>query len=133
MLTQIIKSFAEWFSLKPILDNTKIRPMFQEREIWMAHIGSNIGFEIDGKSIESLRPIAVFKKLSKNTLLVIPLTTSLKSGTWYSKSNVKGVEGRYCLNQIRMIDAKRLKYRIERIDQNDFDNLKSDFNNLINS
>jgi hypothetical protein len=65
-------------------------------------------------------------------ILVIPLTTSLKSGTWYSKSNVKGVEGRYCLNQIRMIDAKRLKYRIERIDQNDFEKLKSDFNRFIN-
>jgi mRNA-degrading endonuclease toxin of MazEF toxin-antitoxin module len=131
MITKIIKNFSQWFTLKPELDENKVRPLFQEREIWMAHIGSNIRFEIDGKSVESLRPIVVFKKLSKNTMMIIPLTTSLKSGTWYSQSNIKGVEGRYCLNQIRMIDAKRLKYRIERINQDDFEKLKSDFRDLI--
>lgn len=126
-----IKSFASWFAIKPKLDNFKQRPLFQEREVWMCHFGSNIGFEIDGKKQESLRPAIVFKKLSKFTLLVIPLTSKLKNGTWYSPSKVKNREGRFCLNQIRMIDSKRLKYWVEQIDTNDFAKLKLDFQKML--
>jgi mRNA interferase MazF len=128
-----VKNFIEWFKLKPQLDEHKQRPLFQEREVWMCHLGANIGFEIDGKNKDALRPAIVFKKLSGNTLLIIPLTSSLKNGSWYSPSFVKNQEGRYCLNQIKMIDAKRLKYEIERIDQNDFSRLRQDFQKMIES
>ncbi len=97
------------------------------------HLGANIGFEIDGKNIEQLRPIIVIKKLSQNTLLIIPLSSHQKNGTWYSLSFVKEQEGRYCLNQIRMIDCKRLKYRMEKVDLKTFKKLKDDFNNFFNS
>jgi len=130
-LSTFFKNFADWFVLKPKLDKNKQRPLFKEREVWMCHLGSNIGFELDGKNTESLRPAIVFKKLSKNTLLIIPLTSSLKNGSWYSPSFVKGREGRFCLNQIRMIDSKRLKYWIEQIDGDDFEKLKQDFDKML--
>lgn len=128
-----IKNFLDWFYLKPKLDKEKQRPLFQEREIWMCHFGANIGFEIDGKKEEALRPIIVFKKLSKDTLLAIPLSSHKKDGTWYSKSIIKGREGRYCLNQVRMIDAKRLKYWIEQIPSDDFLQLQKDFQVFLSS
>jgi hypothetical protein len=121
------KNFFDWFKLKPKLHENKKRPLFQEREIWMCSFGANIGFELDGKQIDLLRPVIVFKKLSKNTLLAIPLSSHQKNGSWYSPSFVKNREGRYCLNQIRMIDSKRLKYWMERIDENNFLKLKNDF------
>ena len=128
-----IKNFLDWFKIKPKLHDEKQRPLFQEREVWMCHLGSNIGFELDGKQKEHLRPIIVFKKLSKNTLLVIPLSSHQKNGTWYSPSFIKNREGRYCLNQIRMIDSKRLKYWIEQITSDDFAKLKKDFDNFLKS
>jgi mRNA interferase MazF len=126
-----LKNFTDWFKLKPRLDKDKQRPLFQEREVWMTHLGSNVGFELDGKNLESLRPSIVFKKLSSNTLLIIPLTSSLKNGSWYSPSRVKGIEGRFCLNQVRMIDSKRLKYWVEQIDSNDFNKLRKDFDKML--
>ncbi len=131
-MTQFLKNFLQWFQIKPRINTEKQRPLFQEREVWMCHFGTNIGFELDGKSIESLRPVIVFKKLSHETLLVVPLSSHQKNGSWYSPSFVKKREGRYCLNQIRMIDAKRLKYWIERIDDRDFKNLQVDFIRFLN-
>lgn len=131
-MNHIIKSFLSWFEIKPKLDerNAKV-PSFSEREIWMCHWGVNVGFELDGKNEEALRPIIVFKKLSHETFLAIPLSTGRKEGSWYSPSLVQEVEGRYCMNQIRMIDRKRLKYRIERVVEKDFQNLKEDFKRFM--
>jgi len=128
-----IKNFLDWFRLKPHLDEHKQRPLFQEREVWNCHFGVNIGFEIDGKKSDTLRPAIVFKKLSKNTLLIIPLTKTVKNGSWYSPSFVQNKEGSYCLNQIKMIDSKRLKYKIERISDDDFEKLKQDFDKMLKS
>lgn len=131
MSQNFIKNFADWFKLKPLLDNSKKRPLFKDREVWMCHFGSNVGYELDGKNIEYLRPIIVFKKLSKNTLLGIPLTSNQKVGSWYSPSSINNLKGNYCLNQIRSVDAKRLKYLMGQIDSNDFNELKQNFYNMI--
>jgi mRNA-degrading endonuclease toxin of MazEF toxin-antitoxin module len=125
------KNFLDWFSLKPKLDKYKRSPLFNEREVWYCHLGTNIGFELDGKKTELLRPAIVFKKLSKDTLLIIPLTKTLKNGSWYSPSFIQNKEGRFCLNQIKMIDSKRLKYKIAQIDDKDFEKLKQDFDKML--
>lgn len=131
-MNDFIKTFLQWFQVKPKLDERTRVPSFSEREVWMCYWGVNVGFELDGKNEEALRPIIVFKKLSHETCLAIPLSTGMKEGSWYSPSFIQGTEGRYCLNQIRMIDRKRLKYRVERIDQNDFNQLKQDFKQFMN-
>ena len=131
-MSTLLKSFFKWFEIKPKLNEEKQRPPFQEREVWMCHFGTNIGFELDGKNDELLRPVVVFKKLSHETFLAIPLSGHQKIGSWYSPSCVNGKDGRYCLNQIRMIDAKRLKYCVEQITSNDFKKLKSDFDTFLN-
>lgn len=97
----------------------------------MCYWGTNVGFEIDGKNDESLRPVIIFKKLSHETALAIPLSSGNKAGTWYSPSLVQGVLGRYCFNQLKMIDRKRLKYRLEKISSHDFERLKKDFQKFI--
>jgi mRNA interferase MazF len=127
----LLKHVSGWFQVQSRLNTRKRRPLFQEREVWMCHWGANVGFELDGKTREGLRPGIVFKKLSGNTLLLIPLTSKLKDGTWYSPSYVKQREGRFCLNQIRMIDAKRLKYRMERMSEGKFQQLKYDFQQML--
>lgn len=122
-MASFFKNFLGWFQIKPKIHERKRIPSFSEREVWMCYFGANVGFELDGKKEECLRPVIVFKKLSHETFLAIPLSTGRKQGSWYSPSFVQKRKGRYCLNQIRMIDRKRLKYRIERIDENDFQKL----------
>lgn len=126
-----IKNFLDWFSLKPKLDRLEQRPLFQEREVWNCHWGSNIGFELDGKNDKFIRPILVLKKLTHNTFLGIPLTTKLKNGTWYVKSTVKNKEGRYIISQIRMVDSKRLYNKIEQIPDEEFFKVKTRFINFM--
>jgi len=121
-----IKNFVEWFQKKPIIDNKEDRLRFKEREVWYIHFGTNIGFELDGKE-EFLRPCLVIKKLSNETLYVIPLTSKKKNGTWYFPSNVGETEGRYIFSQMRSIDSKRLKYYVETVSKKEFSTIKTSF------
>lgn len=132
-MNAVEKDFQEWFKRKPKLHERSALPSFSEKEVWMCHLGTNIGFEIDGKKEESLRPIIVFKKLSSETFLAIPLSTKIKNGSWYSPSFIHKKEGRFCLHQIKLLDRKRLKYRIEKITQKEFQKLKSSFQSFLES
>lgn len=130
-MSNFIKNFVDWFKFKTNLEINKQRPLFNEREVWMSHTGVNIGFEQDGKGESFLRPVLILKKLTSNNFIGLPLSTSLKNGSWYSKSLIKGKEGRYLLNQVRLFDAKRLAYLEERIDEKEFKRVKADFIALI--
>jgi hypothetical protein len=122
-----IKKFSEWFKLKIKLNKNFQPPSFSEREIWNCHFGLNIGYEVNGKKSKFLRPVLVFKKISKETFLGIPLTTKLKTGSWYYKSFIKGKEGRFVFSQVRVFDAKRLNNRIEKIKFEEFRKVKRGF------
>lgn len=121
-----LKNFVDWFRLKPNLDQVKSRLSFKEREVWFVYFGINVGFELDGKT-DYLRPCLIVKKLSKETFLAIPLTSKPKNGSWYFPSFVQNLEGRYIFSQIRLFDAKRLKYFVETINEKEFRNIKQNF------
>jgi mRNA interferase MazF len=123
----MIKKFINWFKLKPKLDKLTQGPLFQEREVWNCHWGVNVGFELDGKNEKFVRPVLVIKKLTHYTFLAIPLTSKLKEGSWYVKSYVKNIEGRYIISQIRIVDSRRLYNKIERIPEVDFMEVKASF------
>jgi hypothetical protein len=126
-----IKNFLDWFALKPKLDEQDFRLSFKEREVWYCYFGANIGFEIDGKE-EFLRPCLIVKKLSKETFYAIPLTSKPKNGSWYYPSFVQNKHGSYIFSQMKLIDSKRLKYFVERLDENEFAKVKSEFINFFN-
>ena len=44
------KDFQGWHQLKININESKKLPTFNEREIWWCSIGTNIGFEMDGKN-----------------------------------------------------------------------------------
>lgn len=124
---KFLKNFLDWFQLKPKLDNLTQSASFSEREIWYCHFGVNVGFEIDDKKSEFLRAVLVFKKLSKETFIGIPLTSKAKNGSWYYPSFVDNKNGSYLFSQVKSIDSKRLFSRIERIDSEEFDKIKTAF------
>jgi mRNA-degrading endonuclease toxin of MazEF toxin-antitoxin module len=123
--------YYKWCELKQkISKKTPLR--FKEREIFFIHMGKNIGYEQNGKGSEFLRPVLVYKKFGNETFLGIPLTNSMKEGMFYTKVKFKNRTNTALLSQIRLFDAKRLKYFVCRLPQNEFNKIKEDLNRLIN-
>jgi mRNA interferase MazF len=126
-----IKNFIDWFRVKPKLDQLNHKPPFvEEGNIWWCYIGENIGTEISGKGDKFSRPVLILRKLSKFTFLTAPLSTKIKQGSWYVKFFQNDKEVVACLNQIKIIDYRRLDDRIGKIDNSDFEKVKKCFNDL---
>lgn len=106
------KDFRAWHNKKEILHQSDCRVFFHEREIWVTHLGVNVGFEQDGKGSDFLRPVLIIKKFSKSLLWCLPLTRKQRKGNYYFPFNFKSNLSIVTLSQIRVIDAKRLKYKI---------------------
>jgi mRNA interferase MazF len=86
----MFKKFLEWIGLKEKIHNKKSVPLyFNEGEIWWCAVGENIGIEINGKGKLFSRPVFVYKKLSKDGFLGIPLTTQEKKGSWFIEIDFK--------------------------------------------
>lgn len=119
------KNFENWHSEKSKLHDEKIRPNFHEREIWFASVGLNIGFEQDGRGDNFLRPVIVIKKFNKEVLWGIPMTKTDKKGKYYFQFNFDNKKSSVAiLSQIRLIDSKRLQYKIGDLNEADFLEIK---------
>jgi mRNA interferase MazF len=116
-----MKDFDGWNSRKKNLERKSFYKFYKEREIWWCALGLNVGFEVDGKSKEFLRPVLIIKGLSRETCLIAPLTTSKRSNPLrINIGNMTGKEAQVSLSQIRVIDIKRLVEKIVIIDQEKF-------------
>ena len=125
------KEYSRWHTTKSII-NEKERPAFNEKEIWFANIGSNIGCEEDGKGKTFLRPVIILRKFSKEACLAVPLTRSFRVGVfYYNFSFSEGPISTAILSQLRLIDSKRLNYRAGTIGKNDFVELKEKLRRLL--
>lgn len=105
-------------------------PLLNTGEVWWASIGENIGVEINGKSKDFTRPVIIFKKFSSGFYFVIPLTTQIRTGSWYVNYRHQGRAITACLHQARSIDHRRLHTRLGRLDDRDFEKVKDGFKNL---
>jgi len=127
----MLKLFKKWITLKEKIDTSKHKPPFvSQGDIWWAHIGENVGSEINGKSNQFSRPVIIFKKLSHGFYFVIPTTTQQKSGTWFVPFRQKNIDMIACLHQARSIDHRRLTTKIGTLDDKDTECVKKAFSNL---
>ena len=128
----MLKDFKDWFTLKPKIHNEKVRPHFREQEIWFGALGTNVGFEQDGRGDKFLRPVIILRKFNQEIFLGIPLTGSEKTGKYYyAFSFKKGIISAAILSQVRLLDAKRLYYKAGWMDKKDFAELKKRLKALI--
>ena len=119
------KNFQKWHIKKSDLHENQIRIYFHERDIWFASVGANIGFEQDGKGDDFLRPIVVLKKFNNENLWGVFLTSKDKIGKYYFKFyHDQNRLSTANISQLRLIDSKRLKYKIGVITEVDFYQLK---------
>lgn len=123
------KNYQKWHTKKSEIGTIKKSPFFHEREIWFCYLGANVGFEQDGND-EFLRPVVIFRKFNNDIFWAIPLTKSKKKLNqkiehyYYSFSFSPEITSLAILSQIRLIDAKRLNYKIGDITEEEFKEIK---------
>ena len=124
----MLKRFLEWFSLKEKLHSAESKPpLFKEGEIWWCALGENVGIEVNGKGKPFSRPVYVYKKLSANGFLGIPLSTSDKVGTWYAEINFQGKKAVANLAQCRVLSHLRMYEKMGALDETDVEKIKNGF------
>lgn len=130
-----MKNFDEWNAKKKDLDSTDQRRFYHEREIWWCRLGLNVGFEQDGKGENFERPVLVIKAWSRETCLVIPLTTSKRKNKFMFSvghiSHNSSSESQVILSQIRLIDTRRFEERISVLDKETFLEIKKAIKDLL--
>ena len=116
------KDYKIWSGKKTEIENTyKIRVFFHAREVWWCSMGSNIGYEEDGKGNNFARPVLIFKKFNKDICWALPLSTKLKTNKFYAPVYLEDRIQRVALiSQLRLIDVKRLITKIGFIKQNNY-------------
>ncbi len=124
----MIKRFLEWIGLKEkIHKNEHKPPLFKEGEVWWCAIGENVGIEVNGKGKPFSRPVYIYKKLSVNGFLAIPLSTKGKTGTWYTEINFQGKDIVANLAQVRVLSFLRMYEKMGTLDEKDIIKIKDGF------
>ena len=117
--------------MKDFINWHKLKSNFQIRDVLFCSIGENVGFEQDGRGEEFLRPVVVVKKFNKEVFLGVPLTHTDKKGKYYFSFNLNKETSVAILSQIRLFDAKRIKYKIGMMSGQDFNSLKEKIRQLL--
>jgi len=125
-----MKEFDNWNKIKKEVTTLKNDKYFYERDIWFVKLGCNVGFEQDGNGEDFLRPVLVYKKFSKGLFLGMPLTKVKKKAKFYYGLNLRREDTSVILSQIRMIDSKRLEYKIAKVSKKELSEIKKQFTDL---
>ena len=124
--------FDKWNKIKKQLDTKQKLIEFYQGNIYFMSIGKNIGYESLGKRELFLRPVLVYKKLSKSTFIGIPLTSKIKEGSYYFSFNYKkDIVSTAMLNQMRVFDIRRSEYLSGKINKNIFKELENKINKFM--
>ena len=116
--------FDNWNEVKQNLNSKKQIIGFNVGDVLFVSVGQNVGFETYGKGEEFLRPVVVIKKFGKDSFYGVPLSTNNKEGYFYYTFSYKeGVKSTALLSQVRLFDAKRVKYRSGYLKKRDFEKL----------
>ncbi len=127
-----MKQFNKWNQVKQETELINKRVYFKERDIFWTRIGENIGFEQNGKGDEFQRPILIIKRYTNDMFLGVPLSTTLRDGSFYFQFNFsEDKKSTALLVQHKLYSHKRLMKKIGMINKDDFEQLKIKLHNLI--
>lgn len=126
------KDYNLWGKLKTLLHNQKPRLFFKQSEIWFCHLGENVGYEQDGKGEDFLRPVVIIRKFNNQIFWAVPLTSKIKDAPYYHNIEFNlGTKNSAILSQLKLIDSKRLKYKLGTLSKNQFLELTKKLKELI--
>ena len=130
------KDYLDWHKKKTEIEHgNDERLFFHEREVWWCSVGSNVGFEQDGKGKGFARPVLIFKKFNKEIFWGLPLSTKIKTTKktkkFYSSVNLNDEIDRVAIiSQMRLIDGKRLISKMGFIDEKNYQEIQKAVINL---
>ncbi len=125
------KDFDEWNEVKKNT-NEELPRLYNVREIWWCRFGLNIGSEQDGRGKYSLRPGLIIRSFGKDTCLILPLTTSVRSHPLRIPIGlVQGKEARANVSQMRVIDTRRLVEKVGFLSKSNFQNVMEAVRNIF--
>lgn len=128
-----INLFSKWNDLKIKIDKKNTDNIFfKEWDIWWTSLWQNIKSESNWKWDNFRRPLLVFKKLSNDSCIAIPLSSKEKNWSWFSTYNLHWEKNTALLYQIRMIHKNRFQRKIWELDEKDFLEIKKRLKNLLN-
>ncbi len=127
-----MKQFDEWNTRKQDLQNNeKPYVKFHARDVWWCSYGVNLGSEQDGTGGNFERLCVVVKKLSGTTFVALPLSTKEKLADFQVKVVVKDRVGYVLLDQVRVLDVKRMLRKVGYIDKAEFEIIRSRLKELL--
>ena len=130
----MIKNFNKWNEVKKQLDIKESNILINEREIWVCHLGLNIGIEQNGDSENFCRPVLIFKKYSSNHILCLPLTSKGNNSRYHFplfNYDFLKLRSFVILSQIRTIDSNRLKRKLGKISVDTFQQIKKSAQDVL--
>ncbi len=83
------KDYEGWAKEQKKLEAKVVNIIFYEREIWWCALGTNLGFEMDGKHELRTRPVLIVKTFNRHFLWVVPLTSKPKKGPFITKLRIR--------------------------------------------
>jgi len=117
------KDYRKWQKEKTRI-NLRNPPFFYEREVWWCTLGKNVGHEQDGGDIFFTRPVVILTKFNLNLCLVVPLTKKRREGRYYFFIGpIQNRNAVAILSQIRIIDSRRLSFKITTLPTKDYEGL----------
>ena len=118
------KDFDGWNEEKKKTDSNTGR-FYHKREVWWCTLGVNVGHEQDGTGKEFRRPVLVFKALSRQTCLIIPLSSVQHIHPMRLQIGVVGdKEAQAIVSQMRVVDTKRFISRIDILNRETFEEIR---------
>ncbi len=119
-----MKKFDEWNRVKKIVEE-KDRVKYSAGDVWMVHVGENVGVEEGGKGDDFMRPVVVIKKFNNSFCICVPLSTTRKTGIYYHQFEFQKKTSNALLSHVKSIDVKRFRYRLGRISAKHLEELKT--------
>lgn len=109
-----VKDFDKWNEISKVTDskNTDSEQYFRVQEIWWCSLGVNIGSEMDGKNELFERPVLIIRKISKDLLLIAPITSKIRDVAYRIDLKCNEVKSQAVISQSKTISSKRLIRRI---------------------
>ena len=127
-----LENYDKWNEVKKRTEAKEEIAHFRQREIYWANIGKNIGSEQNGKGNDFMRPLLVFRRYSYNLFCGIPLSTTVREGTFfYTFEFLQNKKSSALLVQAKTFDAKRLDRKIGTIKQEDFIKIEHKMKELL--
>ena len=123
-LGEMEKDFDRWSKKKQILDSREVSFGVYVGEIWWCSLGVNIGTEIDGKNEDYERPALILRHLSKDMVLVAPITNTEHKDIFSFPIKTHKVDSFLKLNQIRAVSTKRFSRFVDIVSRDQFIEIK---------